>query len=96
MANLRRYLRQSVSVRRREGTSEWGTPSYGDEEDFPARKEIVQRRIRNSEGTEVMASTKVMMLEELQVDDEIDGVSVQDRENVVDLRGRVLGWVYYL
>lgn len=95
---LRGFLKQSVEVRRQstEPGGLYGPPDPLPPETHPARKEIKQRRIRSKEGNEVLASTKVMMLIELQPGDLIDGEEIQDRENIVDIGGKVLGWTYYL
>jgi hypothetical protein len=94
--NLKGTLRQKVIVRRRGGTDRFGEPAWGAPEELPARKELRQNRLRSQQGTEILTSTEVMMIEELAVDDEIDGETIQDRENIVLNNGKVAGWIYYL
>lgn len=94
--NIRTFLRQSVQVQRRDSVNPYGEYEYSDPETHPARKEIIQRQLRDQQGTQTLSSTRVTMIEELQVGDLIDGEAIADRENIVLLSGKVAGWRYFL
>lgn len=94
--NIRVFLRQTVEVSVAGEPNRYGETEYADPVSYPARKETIQRQVRNPQGTEVYSSTKVMMVEEFEIGDLIDGEAIQDRENAVLLSGQVAAWVYYL
>lgn len=63
---------------------------------IPARIEEKQKQVRDSTGSEILATTRVMLVEEVKVGDRINGRPVVARENIVDVGGRVLGWTVFL
>jgi hypothetical protein len=94
--NLKPYLRQTVMVEAAGEPDRYGEYTFSEPTSYPARKELVQRQVRNSLGQEILSSTRVTMVEEFQIGDLIDGEAIQDRENIVPLSGIVAGWIYYL
>ncbi len=94
--SVRRHLKQTVEVRRRGSHGAYGDYTYSAPETLPARKQVSQRAIRDQQGNEVLASTEVWLLEELQVGDLIDGEEIQSRANVVWLDGKTMRWDYFL
>lgn len=50
----------------------------------------------NAQGSEVLSTSRVMTVEELQLGDLVNGREVQARESIVDVAGKTLGWTLYL
>lgn len=94
--NIRKYLKQTASWEERTGENDWLEATYDDPVTLPARVEQIQRRVVATGGVEVLSETRVMLEQEVQTGDRIDGQQVQARENIVDLRGRVIGWRAFL
>ena len=94
--NLRGFLKQTISLERLTGVDDWGTPSFAPAVTLPARKEEKQKLVRSTDGAEVLATTRVLVVDEVVIGDRIDGRDVQARESVVDVGGRLLGWTVYL
>ncbi len=96
MPNLGKYLKQSVTVRRRGSRDFYGEITYEDPVTLPARLEEKQNMVRNNQGTENLSTTRVMTVAELKVGDLVNGLEVAARESIVDISGRTLGWTTYL
>lgn len=96
--NLRGFLKQTVRYERKADTDEWGSPSYEPEVTVPARIEEKQKLVRDGDGTEVLATTRVLLLAEPEprIGDHVNGQDVQARESIVDVGGTLLGWTVYL
>ncbi len=99
MANIAKFLNQSVVVRRSSPSAPgdfYGQPVLSAPETLPARKSIKQNEVRSAGGTEVIASTEVWLLNEIAIGDLVDNEPVQDRENVVGKDGSIVMWKCYL
>lgn len=94
--NLQGFLRQTVSWEAKTGESDWGDATFGDPVTLPARVEERQNMVRAAGGLQVLATTKVMLVQEVAIGDRINGLDVQARESIVDVGGNVLGWTVYL
>lgn len=94
--NLKGFLRQTVSYERRTGEDDWNYPTFDDPVTLPARVEEKQNLVRAAGGQQVLATTKVMLAQEVQIRDRINGLDVQARESIVDVSGRILGWMAFL
>lgn len=94
--NLIRYLRQTVSHEPVTGRNEWGEATYGTPQTLQCRKVKRTTTRLGPEGRQFMSSGNVTTIEEITPGDLLDGEEVITQENMVDRRGRVLGWVSYL
>lgn len=94
--NIKGFLRQTVAWQQKTGENEWGNAAYASPVVLPARVEKKQNMVRSPGGTEILATTRVMLIQEVDIGDTLDGQEVQARENLVDIQGRVLGWVAFL
>jgi hypothetical protein len=95
--DLRRFLKQTVSYQRKTGENDRSEPLFGEPaRTLPARVDEEQRAVRGAGGVEVVSTTNVMLVEEIQVGDKIDGLDVQARESMVDIDGATVGWIAYL
>jgi hypothetical protein len=94
---IRRFTNQRVRYRPAAGEDpRTGRTILGDEREIPARYEEHHRLVRTNDGSEVTATTEVLMLEEPALGSRIEGREVIARESIVDKGGRVLGWTAYL
>lgn len=96
MVNVKKYLKQTVTVQRQAGLNRNGEVSWSEPEELQARVVEKQNVRRSAQGEEILASTEVWTEEEIAVGDLINGSRVEARSNVVDKRGRVLRWNSYL
>jgi hypothetical protein len=95
--NLSRYLNQEVTYQPFATTTDnYGNRQYGAGQTLRARKEEKQRVVRDRSGAEQLSEATVLIREEIQVGELIDGSEIQARENFVDRRGNVVGWRAYL
>lgn len=94
--NLKGFLKQTTSWEAKTGESDWGDPTYAAPVTLRARVEEKQRRVLNAAGNEVLAETRVMLVDEVAVGDRLDGKQVQARESIVDVGGNTLGYTVFL
>lgn len=92
MASLRKYLKQSVTLRRLLSEDDYTGTTYSDPETIKARKTEADGRTVNSLGAEVENRTKVLTDVEVGVGDLIDEARVEGVEAIVDKRGKTIGW----
>lgn len=99
-ATLRRWLNQSVFYIPPGSTNAFGETVPGEPVEVRARFEERQQLVRNKQGSESLSTSEVLLEIEPELDAKIDGNGrerpIQARENLVDLRGRVVGWRAFL
>lgn len=94
--NLQGFLHQTTSWEARVSENEWGDPIYASAVELQARVEEKQRRVLNAAGNEVLSETRIMLVDEVDVGDRLDGAEVQARESIVDVGGNILGYTVFL
>lgn len=94
--NIKGFLKQTVSYEPKTGASDWGDSTFGAPITLPARVEEKQNMVRAAGGIEVLSTTRIMLVQEVQVGDRLNGLEVQGRESIVDVSGKTLGWTVYL
>lgn len=93
MPNLRKYLRQTVTLRRpTDELNDSGEPVYSEPETARARKVSADGRTVNALGVVVDNRTKLLMDVEVSVGVLVDDVAIQGVEAMVDKRGKTLGY----
>ena len=92
MPGVRRYLKQTVTLRRSGGFNDQGEPGYSPPETVRARKVAGFGRSVNDLGVEVPNRTKLLMDVEVSVGDLIDGAPVEGVEAIVNKRGKTVGY----
>ena len=93
MPGLRRYLKQTVTLKRSTGEfNDQGEPVSADPEVVKARKVPGFGMTVNELGVEVPNRTKLLVGVEVSVGDLIDGARVEGVEAIVSKRGRTIGY----
>lgn len=92
MPGIKKYLKQTVAVRRAREPNRSAEPSYFDPETARARKVPGFGKTVNELGVEVPNRTKLLMDVELAVGDLVDDAPVEGVEAIVDKRGKTLGY----
>ena len=92
MPGVKKYLKQTVALRRAGEPNDQGEPGYSEPETVGARKVAGFGRTVNDLGVEVPNRTTLLTEAEVSVGDLIDGVPVAGIEEIVDKRGKTIGY----
>lgn len=102
-SRLRRYLRQTITIRRVSGRNSYDEPTYSVPEQIPGRYVEASGRSVNSLGVEVTNRDKVLMAAEMVVGDLVVsvttgvvtapvGATVESVEQIVGGKGTIIGY----
>lgn len=92
MPGVRKYLKQTATLKRVSGFDDHGQLSYGPPETIRVRKVPADGRTVNALGAEVQNRTRLLTDTEVGVGDLIDDAAVEGVEAIVDKRGRTSGY----
>lgn len=69
--NVRPLLKQVITIARKTGYNAYREPTYGAQEQIPARVEAKQQLIRTRDGQEVVSDHEIVVLTDIGLEDRI-------------------------
>ena len=93
--NLRRFLKGRVVWERKTGGNDYEGLRYAEPVEIRAHKKQIARQVQGTGGTETRNVDEITVIEDVMIDDKIDGEIVQARTSMTDLRGRTKGYKLY-